>query len=129
VVHLEQAVQLDERSDIARANLARAYQLAGRDDDAAREAQVARLAVHHVPPVLAAAEVYEAIGRDDDAIDTYAQVLSMDASLADSTFWEGSPWRREHFDEILAGSSLTLNPCTRLVPGADAAPGARRLLR
>jgi predicted Zn-dependent protease len=29
VVHLEQAVQLDERSDIARANLARAYQLAG----------------------------------------------------------------------------------------------------
>lgn len=112
VVHLEQAVQLDKRSDIARANLARAYQLADRDDDAAREAQVARLAVHHVPPVLAAAEVYEAIGRDTDAIDTYAQVLSMDASLADSTFWDGTPWRREHFAEILAGSTLTLNPCT-----------------
>ncbi len=112
VVHLEQAVQLDERSDIARANLARAYQLAGRDDDAAREAQVARLAVHHVPPVLAAAEVYEAIGRDADAIGTYAQVLSMDASLADSMFWDGTPWRREHFAEILAGSTLTLNPCT-----------------
>jgi hypothetical protein len=48
----------------------------------------------------------------EDAIATYAQVISMDASLADSDYWEGTAWRRDHFDEILAESSLALNPCT-----------------
>jgi hypothetical protein len=62
--------------------------------------------------VLAVGEVYERLGRDEDAISTYGQVISMDAGLADSTFWEGSPWRREHFDEVLAASSLGANPCT-----------------
>lgn len=112
VVNLEQATRLDKRSDIARANLARAYQLAGRQEDAAREAQIARLAAHHVPPVLAVAEVYEDMGYDDAAIDTYGQVLSMDASLADSSFWELTVWRRSHFDEIVEASILGLNPCT-----------------
>jgi tetratricopeptide (TPR) repeat protein len=112
VVNMEQAVRLDKRSDIARANLARAYQLAGRDDDAAREAQITRLAANHVPPVLAVAEVYEDLGRDDDAISTYAQVLSMDASLAETTFWDRTRWRQEHYFDILAASILPLNPCT-----------------
>ncbi len=112
VTNTEQAVRLDKRSDIARANLARVYELAGRDEDAAREAQITRLAVNHVPPVIAVAEVYEDMGYTDDAVDTYAQVISMDASLADSAYWEGTPWRREHFDEIIAASSLGINPCT-----------------
>jgi O-antigen ligase/Flp pilus assembly protein TadD len=112
IVNLEQAARLDPRSDIARANLARAYQLAGREEDAAREANITRLAANHVPPVLAVAEVYEDMGADEDAISTYGQVLSMDASLADSQFWELTPWRREHFDEILGASILSLNPCT-----------------
>lgn len=111
IVHLEQAVRLDARSVLARANLARAYQLAGRDEDAAREAQLTRLSVHHVPPVLAAGEVYEDMGYDADAVSTYAQVISMDAGLADSTFWN-SPWRKQHFPEILAESSLGANQCT-----------------
>lgn len=114
VIHLERAVNLDERSDIAHANLAIAYELAGRDDEAAAEAQKARyIARYHVPPVLAAAEVYERIGRADEAIDTYAQAISMDAGLADSNFWEGSAFRREHLDEILTRSTLGINPCTR----------------
>jgi tetratricopeptide (TPR) repeat protein/O-antigen ligase len=112
IIHLEQAARIDSRSDIARANLARAYQLAGRDEDAAREAKITRLATHHVTPVLAAAEVYELLGRDDDAIATYSQVLSMDASLADSAFWDGTDFRREHFAEILGASIIGLNPCT-----------------
>lgn len=112
VVNLEQAARLDARSDIARANLARAYQLAGREEDAAREAQITRLAAGHVPPVLAVAEMYEDMGYGNDAIDTYGQVLSMDASLADSPFWELTVWRRDHFDEIVAASILKLNPCT-----------------
>ena len=112
IVHLEQAVRLDPRSDIARANLARAYQLAGRDEDADREANLARLAVYHVPPVLAAGEIYEDMGYDEKAIETYAQVIGMDAGLADSSYWDGSEWRREHFDEIIAASALGVNPCT-----------------
>ena len=112
IVHLEQAVRIDKRSDLARANLARAYQLAGREEDAAREANLVRLAVHHVPPVLAAGEVYEDMGYDDEAIATYAQVIGMDAGLADSSYWETSEWRREHFDEIIESSALGANPCT-----------------
>lgn len=112
VIHLEQAVRIDKRSDLARANLARAYQLAGREEDAAREAQLTRLAAHHVTPVLAAGEVYELLGREEDAIATYSQVLSMDASLADSAFWDGTDFRRDHFDEILGASIIGLNPCT-----------------
>jgi tetratricopeptide (TPR) repeat protein len=112
IIHLQRAVSLDHRSDLAHANLAKAYQLAGRDDDAAREAQIARLAIYHVPPVLVAGEVYEDIGRADDAIETYGQVISMDASLADSAFWQGSEFRRSHFDDILQHSSLGLNKCT-----------------
>jgi len=112
VVNLEQAARLDARSDIARANLARAYQFAGREEDAAREARITRLAAHHVPPVLAVAEVYEDMGYDGDAVDTYGQVLSMDASLADSPFWEMTRWRRDHLAEIIDASILRLNPCT-----------------
>ncbi len=113
IIHLERAAALDPRSDLARANLAKAYQLAGRDDDAAREAQIARLAVYHVPPVLLAGEVYEKIGRTADAVDTYAEVISMDAGLADSAFWQGTAFRRDHFDEILQRSSFGLNACTQ----------------
>ncbi len=114
VLHLEQAVRHDKRSDLARINLARAYQLAGRNEDAAREAQISRLAVYHVPPVLAAGEVYELLGDDyeDEAIATYGQVISMDAGLADSPFWDGSEFRKDHYDEILGESILGINPCT-----------------
>ena len=112
IVHLEQAADLDERSDIARANLARVYQLAGRSEDAAAQAQITRLARNHVAPVLAAAEAYELLGRDDDAIATYGQVISMDASLADSAFWDRSEWRRANYEAIVDASILALNPCT-----------------
>ncbi|TAK65789.1 MAG: hypothetical protein EPO22_04420 [Dehalococcoidia bacterium] len=143
IIHLERAVSLDRRSDLAHANLAKAYQLAGRDDDAAGEARMARLAIYHVTPVLVAGEVYEDIGRTDDAIETYGQVISMDASLADSAFWQGTSFRRSHFDEILRHSSLGLNQCTEgayLVRASrsdssvslsgldDAAEGCKRLL-
>lgn len=113
IVHLQRAVDLDYRSDLAHVNLARAYQLAGRVDEAAAEAQKTRIiARYHVPPVLLAGEVYEDIGRTEDAMDTYGQVISMDSGLADSTYWQGTDFRKQHFDEILKRSSLGFNPCT-----------------
>lgn len=112
IIHLEQAVKIDPRSDLGRANLAQAYALAGRTEDAAREAKIVRLAGHHVPPVLAAGEVYESIGMEDDAISTYGQVISMDSGLADSTFWDGTAFRKERYNDILNASSLAANPCT-----------------
>lgn len=112
IIHFERAVELDKRSDLARANLARAYQLAGRDDEAAEQAMVARLTIFHVPPVLVAGEVFEALGREEDAVSTYGQTISMDAGLANSTFWEDTAFRRDHFDEILAASVIGDNACT-----------------
>ncbi len=111
-IHLERAVALDSRSDLAHANLARVYQFIGRDADAAAQAQLVRLAVYHVAPVLVAGEVYEDLGRDVDAISTYGQVISMDAGLANSTFWRNTDFRRKHFDEILKASVIGINPCT-----------------
>jgi putative inorganic carbon (HCO3(-)) transporter len=120
IIHLERAVQLDYRSDLAHANLARAYQLAGRDDDAAAEAQKTRvIARYHVPPVLLAAEVYEDIGRTDDAIDTYGQVISMDSGLADSQFWQDTAFRRDNLTDPQAPSlGLTLHRGRIPRPGA-----------
>jgi O-antigen ligase len=111
-IHLERAAQIDPRSDLARANLARVYEYLGRDEHAAQQAQLARLATYHVTPVLVAGEVYEDLGRDTDAISTYAQVISMDAGLANSTFWEMTDWRREHYAEILAESTIAYSACT-----------------
>jgi hypothetical protein len=56
--------------------------------------------------------VYEDLGLDEDAVSTYGQVISMDAGLANSTFWEMTPWRRDHYDEILQASTIAYSPCT-----------------
>lgn len=113
IIHFERAVELDERSALAHANLARAYQMAGRDDEAAEQAAATRfISRHHVPPVLMVAEVYEDMDREEDAIAAYGQVLSMDAGLADSDFWQGTEFRRDHFDDFLQASALGINACT-----------------
>ncbi|HYM14265.1 MAG TPA: O-antigen ligase family protein [Dehalococcoidia bacterium] len=113
IIHLQRAVALDPRSDLAHANLAKAYQLAGQPAAAADEAQKTRfIARYHVPPVLMVGEVYEALGRTNDAVDTYAQVISMDAGLADSTYWQETAFRRQHLADILRRSALGINPCT-----------------
>ncbi len=112
IVHLERAAELDSRSDLARANLARVYEFAGRDADAAAQAQIVRLSTYHVAPVLVAGEVYEDLHRDVDAISTYGQVISMDAGLANSTFFQATEFRRAHLDAILKASVIGINPCT-----------------
>ena len=111
VVHLERAVALDPRSDLAHADLARAYALAGQDDRAADEAaKLASIDRNHVAPVLLAGEVYEDIGRDADAVDTYGQAISMDAALANTTSGRRR-LPRANFDEILTArrSASTLH--------------------
>lgn len=112
IVHLERAVALDSRSDLARANLARVYEFTGRDAEAAEQAQIVRLSTYHVAPVLVAGEVYEDLHRDADAISTYGQVISMDAGLANATFWQQTEFRRAHLAEILRASVIGINPCT-----------------
>ncbi|MBF6600800.1 MAG: tetratricopeptide repeat protein [Dehalococcoidia bacterium] len=113
VVHLQRAVALDPRSDLAHANLARAYALAGRDDDAAAEAAKTRvIARTNWQPVLMVGDVYEDTGRGDTAIETYAQAISMNASLAGATYWQQTPFRRTNFPAIIKQSIVGLNPCT-----------------
>ena len=70
VVHLERAVRLDPRSDLAHANLARRVRIGRRDRRCGGAgAEIVRLATYHVAPVLVAGEVYEDLGRSDDAVE------------------------------------------------------------
>jgi tetratricopeptide (TPR) repeat protein len=71
-----------------------------------------RLSTYHVAPVLLAGEVYEDLHRDADAISTYGQVISMDAGLANATFWQQTEFRRTHLGEILKASVIGINACT-----------------
>ena len=112
VIHLERAVALDSRSDLARANLARVYEWTGRDDDAAAQAQIVRLSTYHVAPVLVAGEVYEDLGRDDGR-DQHVRAGDLDGRRAgelDVLAGDGVPARA--LDEILKASVIGINPCT-----------------
>jgi tetratricopeptide (TPR) repeat protein len=111
--HLQRGVELDPRSAIGNANLARALVLAGKNDDArtaALEAQ--RLAGADATVLLAAANVLEDVGATQDAINAYAAAITRQGSLADSDFWSTSDFRREHYAEIIGYSVLSLNPCS-----------------
>jgi tetratricopeptide (TPR) repeat protein len=113
VVHLQRAIALDPRSDLAHADLARAYDLAGKHDQAAAEAAKTRvIARNHWQPALMAGEVYEDIGHNADAIDTYGQALSIDATLASSDYWQMTAFRRQNFDQIINHSAIAANACT-----------------
>ena len=110
--HLERGVALDPWSAIGHTNLARAYALAGRREEALREVEDARRrAGQDLAVALATAGILEDLRLDEEAIDAYAAALSLDASLAGSPFWSASPFRRAFYSEMLARSALGLNPC------------------
>jgi tetratricopeptide (TPR) repeat protein/O-antigen ligase len=124
IAHLEQGVALEPRSAVGHANLARAYLLAGRRQEARDSAQEASRWAGRDPVVtMAAASVLEESGTAEEARQAYATALALDAGLAFSPFWSGSDFRRQNFKEIVARSVLPLNPCLvgqqLLVPGAS----------
>lgn len=112
IQHLRRGVELEPHGPIGHANLARALELAGRDEEARSEAlEAQRLAGADPTVLLAAADVLEDIGAEDDAIETYAMAITRMSSLAGSSFWTASDFRREHYQEIIDRSALALNPC------------------
>ncbi len=112
IADLNRGLELDPRSSIGYANLARMLVIAGRKDDARQAALQARRYAGDDPTVLlAAATVLEDVGAPE-AVATYGQVLSREPSLADSSFWQGSDFRRTHYMEIIGNSIISLSPCT-----------------
>jgi len=112
IEHLQRAVELEPRGAIGYANLARALAMAGRNDEARTAALSARRFAGNDPTVLlAAGTVLEDIGAADDAVATYAAVITRMSSLADSSFWQETEFRKENYVSIINGSALTLSPC------------------
>jgi O-antigen ligase/tetratricopeptide (TPR) repeat protein len=112
IEHLERGVALEPRSAVGHANLARAYLLAGRGQEARDSAlETMRRAGHDPVVAIAAASVLEEAGTAEEAREAYATAIALDASLAFSPFWSGSDFRRQNFEEIIGRSILPLNPC------------------
>jgi tetratricopeptide (TPR) repeat protein len=113
IAHLQRGVELDPRSAIGYANLARALTLAGKSEEARTAALAAqRLAGADATVLLAAGSVLEDVGASQDAIQTYALAVTRMGSLADSDFWGTTTFRREHYAEIIGSSVLSLNACS-----------------
>jgi tetratricopeptide (TPR) repeat protein len=112
IVSLQRAADLDPRSAIAYANLARMLADGGRNDearDAALEAQ--RFAGADDAVLLVAAGVLEDVGAEPEAVQAYALAITRSPSIADSQFWQESDFRRSHYLEIISYSLISLSPC------------------
>jgi O-antigen ligase len=113
IEHLQRGVDLDPRSAIGYVNLARALELQGASEEAHTAALTAeRFAGADATVHLAAGNILERVGSPEEAVTAYAMAVTQMSSLADSTFWMGSEFRREHYDDILQNSSLALNRCS-----------------
>lgn len=115
VHQLDRAVTLEPRSAIGHANLALLLTETA-DRDATRDEALAAVEFANSDPavVLAAATALERAGWEEDAIEAYKKALFLDVNLADSPFWNETPFRSEHFSEIVGQSALVFNPCTLL---------------
>jgi len=112
IEHLRHGVELEPRSAIGYANLARALELEGEDEEAKAAALKAQsLAGADATVLLAAGDVLEDIGATEEAVETYGMAVTRMSQIANSAFWMGSQFRRDHYDEILQRSVLALNPC------------------
>jgi tetratricopeptide (TPR) repeat protein len=120
---LQRGLELEPRSAIGHANLALLLADAGERAAARTEALAAlRFANSDSAVVLAAATALEASNWGEDAVRAYSQALFLDAGLADSPFWQESPFRSERFPDILGGSALIFNPCALLGLSTRGAP-------
>ena len=115
VGQLERGLALEPGSAIGHANLALLLARARDRKGTREEAQAALRFANGDPEVaLAVGTALEATNWGDEAVDAYAQALSLDRRLADSAFWAGSPFRRTSFPEIVARSALAFDPCALL---------------
>lgn len=113
IAHLERGIELEPRTTIGRANLARVLAIAGERERALWAAVDAReRAGSDTAVLMAAGEALELAGYRDEAIETYARAVSTDAGIASSNFWTETPERRAMYPRVLMGSILALNPCT-----------------
>ncbi|MGA2285374.1 MAG: O-antigen ligase family protein [Dehalococcoidia bacterium] len=125
IASLKRGLELEPRSAIGYANLARMLVVAGQKDEARQAAlEARRYAGADSTVLLAAAGVLEDVGAPE-AIPTYGMALSRMPSLADSSFWQGSEFRRTHYAEIIGNSLISLSPCatgTLMAEMGDTAP-------
>lgn len=111
IASLKRGLELEPRSAIGYANLARMLVVASRKDEARDAAlQARRYAGADGTVLLAAAGVLEDVGAPE-AVQTYGMALSRMPSLADSQFWQGSDFRRSHYADIVGNSLISLSPC------------------
>jgi len=125
IASLQRAVELEPRSAIGYANLARVLADAGRRDEARETAlQAKRFAGTDDAVLLVAAGVLEDVGAESEAVQTYASAITCSPAIADSQFWQESDFRSQHYLEIVSYSLISLSPCAtgNLVAhiGADA---------
>ena len=125
IASLQRAVELEPRSAIGYANLARMLADAGRNDEARAAAlESKRFAGADDAVLLVAAGVLEDVGAEEEAVQTYASAITISPSIADSRFWQESDFRRNHYLETISYSLISLSPCAtaNLVAhiGADA---------
>jgi O-antigen ligase/tetratricopeptide (TPR) repeat protein len=124
IASLERAVELEPRSALVHANLAMLLAEAGERERARAEALAAlRFANGDSSVALAAGTALEQTNYGDDAAQAYSDALLMDASLIDSPFWQGSPYRETRFEDILGRSALVFNSCALLDLPEGALPG------
>ncbi len=112
IAAFQRAIDLDPRSAIAYANLARILADAGRNDEAEQAAlQAKRYAGADDAVLLVTGTVLEDVGATDQAIQAYAQAINYAPSIADSSFWLDSDFRKAHYPEIISYSLISLSPC------------------
>lgn len=112
IASLQKAVELEPRSAIGYANLARLLAGSGRNDEARAAAlQARRYAGADDTVLLVAAGVLEDVGAGDDAVQAYASAITISPSIADSQFWQESDFRSRHYLDIIGYSLISLSPC------------------
>ena len=126
LAQLGRGLEMEPRSAIGHANLALLLADALAREQARTEALAALRFANGDPAIaLAAGTALEVSNWGEEAIDAYAQAISLDSNLADSPFWAGSPFRRTRFAEIVRRSSLDTCAVLALTEVAPAALGDR----
>ena len=122
LAQLGRGLKMEPRNAIGHANLALLLADALAREQARTEALAAMRFANGDPAIaLAAGTALEVSNWGKEAVDAYAQAISMDPNLADSPFWSGSPFRRTEFAEIVRRSSLdtcAVLALTEVVPAA-----------
>jgi tetratricopeptide (TPR) repeat protein/O-antigen ligase len=115
IASLSRGLADEPRSGIGHANLALLLAESGDRNRARDEALAAqRYANSDAAVVLAAGTALEQSNWGEDAVRAYSRALFLDVGLADSPFWQGSPFRESRFGDIIGSSALVFNPCVLL---------------